>query len=118
MSDRTFHQLTLFYVLNSFQPGIRLKLADRKADALAIVIYIYDFDLDFLTNLEDLLRMIHMLPREFRQMHQTIRTLNIDESAKIGQAGDASRTDIALLQLIQKAFLKSLAGFLQGGAFR
>src|SRR5690606_9836799 len=118
MGDRPLNQHTFFDLFHTVEPGIFLKLADRQTNALAFLVHADDLDLDFLPDFKDLAGVLDAIPGDLRQVNQAVGTVNVDESAKICQAGHAPRADIAFLQLVQQAFFKGLARFLQRQALR
>jgi len=62
--------------------------------------------------------MVDSFPRDFGQVNQAIGAADVDECAKISQAGNATGADLALLQLVDDLFLDALAGLGGGLALR
>src|SRR5262252_9381877 len=62
--------------------------------------------------------MLHLAPRQRRQVDQPIGAAEVDEGAKVGQARDAAMADLAGLQLGQQAILLLRTALLGRGALR
>jgi hypothetical protein len=87
-------------------PGIRLQLADRKTNALAVAVHADNPDLDFLADFEHLIGVLDAVPGDLGQVDQAIGAVDIDESAKVCQAGYSPGALCAFLELIQQAVLE------------
>ena len=114
--DGTLDQLTDLELVNLALPGIALHGADGQTDAFLLAIDVDDLDLHFLTDLEHLRRVLDAFPGDLGQVHQTVGAVDVDEGAKIGQAGNLAGIDFTFLQGLDDAFLDGLAGFAGGGA--
>ena len=66
MRDRAFDQLSFFQCLHVLDPGVFLKLADRKTNPLPFAIDTDDLDLDLLSNREHFPGMFNPVPGNFR----------------------------------------------------
>src|SRR5664280_2709165 len=60
-------------------PRVRLELADRQADASALVVDVDDFSFDLITDLVTGLGIIDLVPRQLALVHETIDPAQIDE---------------------------------------
>jgi hypothetical protein len=114
--DDTFDQLTNAIFLDAGAPGVFLQGADGKPDAFLFTINVDNFDLDFLPHFKHFTRMRDVIPGEFREMHEAIGAIDIDERAKISKAGDTTGVGLAFFQFFEHAFLDGLAGLGAGGA--
>src|SRR5687768_10895395 len=96
----TFNQLPHTILLDSGAPGIFLQGTHGETDALLLAIDVDDLDLDFLAHFQHFTWMVDMLPRKLGKMHKPIGTINVDERAKVGEAGDTPGVHLAFLELL------------------
>ena len=115
--DDTFHQHANLELANLILPGIVLQGADGKTDAFLLAVDADDLDFDFLPHLERFAGMLNALPGNFGEMDKPVSAVDVDERAKISQAGDAPGPDLAFLQFFDDAFLERLARFGIGSPF-
>jgi len=82
----------------------------------SVAVYLEDLDLDLLANLDDLARMVDVLPAEFGDVDQAVNTFEVDEGAEVHEVGDGATDDHALFQRSQDALALLLALLLEDGA--
>ncbi len=109
LGDLPLHELALAQLARQLLPRVRLELAHRQADAPALGVDRQHFDLHFLADLEHLARMAQALPRDLRQVHQTIGAADVDEGAEVSQGNDAAGAHLARLELDDQQLLERLA---------
>jgi len=90
------NQLTNLILGSLVTPRILKQLANGQADAFLVAVDGDDLDLDVLPDFENFTGMLNAVPGDFGEMNQTIGAANVDESAKLGQAGNAPGADFAL----------------------
>ena len=91
-------------------PRIITELLHAKRNTLALAIELEDLDVDFLTNVHNLGRMLDALPGHIGDVQQTVDATEIDERAVIGEVLDDALDRVAFLQLFQQ--LLTLSGVL------
>ena len=84
-------------------PRLWLQALQTEANAFPVVIQPQDIDLDLLADTHHLSGVPDPPPAQFRQMHQTIRTAQIDKCAKGTKAGDPAGAYLTLTQLRQQS---------------
>src|SRR5215469_10260836 len=108
----TGHHLAGSIALFNRRPGINLGTFDRERDFLLLFIDGENLDLDFLADLEYFTGMIDTAPGELADMHQSVGSSQVNESAKVGKISDHATTDFAWFQLIEQLLSSLLAPFL------
>ena len=83
-------------------PRIFLGGLERQGDALAIHVDVENLDGDFLANLDDLGRVVDVLPGQLGDVNQAVDTTEIDESAEVDDGGNDAGAHLALLQGVQE----------------
>ena len=83
-------------------PRIFLGGLERQGDALAIHVDVENLDGDFLANLDDLGRVVDVLPGQLGDVNQAVDTTEIDERAKVDDGGNDAGAHLALLQGVQE----------------
>src|SRR5918998_1057237 len=102
--------------LDDLLPRVLPGLLEAERDALAVAVDLKDLDLYLLADLDDLARMVDMLPTEFRDVNQAVYPFEIDEGPEVNEVGDGATDDHALLQGGQDALALLLALLLEDGA--
>src|SRR5919199_3476792 len=69
--------------LDDLLPRVLPGLLEAERDALAVAVYLEDLDLDVLTDLDDLARVVDVLPTEFGDVDQTVDALEVDEGPEV-----------------------------------
>ncbi len=90
MCNGSFHQLTFFEIFDLDQPGILQELAYGQTNAFAFLIQADNLDLNFFPNFENIFRVLNAFPRDLGKMDQPISAIDVDESTKVCQAGNAT----------------------------
>ena len=94
--DQLIRLVTIIYQ----SPGIRLEPLEAERDPFPLPVYTEHVNGHLLANFENLARIVHPPPTEFRNVDQTISPTQVYESAKIGDAGDLAVPHLSLGQLI------------------
>ena len=92
-------------------PRIRLELADRQADATALVVYVDDFGLDLVADLVAGLGVVDLVPRQFALVHETVDPAQVDEDTERSDRAYGSGDLLAHLQAAEE-FVALLAPLL------
>jgi len=79
-------------------PRVFLCRLERQGDALTVQVDVQDLDGDLLADLDDLARVVDVLPRQLRDVHQTIDATEVDERTEVHDGGHDAGADLALLQ--------------------
>ena len=103
-------------LLDELDPGILRGLLEAEGDALALQIDVENLDLDLVANLDDLGRMVDMVPRELGDVNQTVDTAEIDEGAEVDDGGNGALETHARLELGQDLGALGLTGLLEHDA--
>src|SRR3954452_24936753 len=77
-------------------PRVLLRRLERQRDALAVHVDVQDLDRDLLADLDDLGRVVDVLPGQLRHVHQAVDPAEVDERPEVDDGGDDARTDLAL----------------------
>ena len=83
-------------------PRVRLELADRQADATALVVDVDDLGLDLVANLVAGLGIIDLVPRKLALVHETIDPAQVDEDAEGSDRAYGSGDLLAHLQAAEE----------------
>ena len=94
--NNPFNELSNLIFRDLTEPGIVLRLANRKTDPVLLLINADNLDLDLLSDLKDVGGFPDMIPGNFGKMDKAVHhSVNINECAEIGEAGDAAGQDFA-----------------------
>ena len=99
-------------------PRVFLSRLQRQGDALAVHVHVEDLDGDLLADLDDLGRVVDVLPGQLGDVHQTVDTAEIDECAEVDDGGHCTLADLALLQGLQEVRADRGLGLLEVGTAR
>src|SRR5690606_14492680 len=69
-------------------PWVGGELLHGKVDALALEVHVEDFDLDLVTQLDDVTRVREAPVGEFAAVHQAVDAAEVDEHAEVGDFDD------------------------------
>jgi hypothetical protein len=72
-------------------------------DPLPVPIHLENLDLNFLADLDDLARMIDVVPRELAYVDQSVYPLKVHERPEVDEVRDRARDDVALLERSEDA---------------
>src|SRR6202000_2051427 len=73
-------------------------------------------DSDLVADLDNLGRVVDVLPGQLRDVHQTVHTTEVDERAEVDDGGHHTLADGALLQLVEELAADLGLGLLEPGA--
>src|SRR6185437_2431395 len=79
-------------------PRVFLSRLQRKRDALAVHVDVEHLDGDLVADLDDLARVIDVLPRQLGHVHQTVDATEVDERTEVDDGADDAAPDLTLLQ--------------------
>ncbi len=103
-ADLAFDQLIGLVALGHLRPGIRLKSFEAERDSFSFPVQVENVDVYFIADLDYLARIVHLSPRQFRDVDQTIRSSQIHKGTEISDAGDRPMTCVAFRQFIHHPF--------------
>src|SRR5690606_18093837 len=83
-------------------PRVLLGRLQRQGDALAVQVDLENLDGDLVANLDDLGRVVDVLPGQLGHVDQAVDAAEIDEGAEVDDGGHDALADLALLQLVQE----------------
>src|SRR5581483_2622624 len=96
-------------------PGVLLSGLQRERDPLALEVDVEDLHLDLLADLDDLARMVDVLPRELRHVHQAVDPAEVHERAEVHDRGDRALAALALVQGFEELLAPLALGLLEEG---
>ena len=99
-------------------PGILLGRLERERHALALEVDVEHLDLDLLADLDDLARMVDVLPAELGDVHEPVDPAEIDERAEVHDRGDGPLAPLALRERLEELLAPLALGLLEEGAAR
>src|SRR5829696_6203396 len=102
--------------LDDLLPRVLPGLLEAERDALALAVDLEYLDLDLLAHLDDLARVVDVLPGKFGDVDQAVDTFEVDEGAEVDEVGDGAPDDHALFERSQDALALLLALLLENGA--
>ena len=97
-------------------PRVLLRRLERQRDPLAVHVDVEHLDSDLLAHLDDLARVVDVLPGELGDVDETVDAAEVDESAEVDDRGDDARADLTLLQRLQEGLAHLGLGLLEPGA--
>ena len=97
-------------------PLLGMRALQRERDLARLAVHAEDVGLHLVADLEEVLRLLAALPGELGQVGEAVRPAEVDEDAEVGDGGDAALADLALLQLLDDAFLLLAPPFRHGRA--
>ena len=86
------------------------QLANGQADAFLLAVDGDDLDFDILTDLEHFAGVIDPVPGDLGEVDEAVGAVDVDESAKFSQAGDAPGADFAFFEFLDDAFFERFRG--------
>ncbi len=96
-------------------PRVFLRRLERQRDALAVHVDVEDLDGDFLTDLDDLGRVVDVLPGELGDVHETVDATQVHEGTEVDDRGDDAGADLTLLQSREERLAHLGLGLLEPG---
>ena len=99
--------------LDQLDPRILGGLLQTQGDALALQIDVQNLDLDLVADLDDLGRMVDVVPGQLGDVDQTVDAAQVNEGAEVDDAGNRALETHALGQLGEDLGALVLAAFLK-----
>src|SRR5215211_3649969 len=97
-------------------PRIFLRRLEGQRNTLTIHVNVEHLDSDFLTNLDHLRGMVDVLPRQLRDVHQTVHTAKINKRTEVDDGRHDATPNLAFLQLSKEILTNLRLRLLQPGA--
>src|SRR5207302_505041 len=97
-------------------PRVFLRRLERQRHPLAVHVDVEHFDRDFLTDLDDLARVVDVLPGQLGDMDKTVDTTEVDERTEVDDRRDDALAHLSLLQLDEEVLADLALGLLEVGA--
>ena len=97
-------------------PRVFLRGLQRQGDALAVQVDVENLDGDLLADLDDLARVVDVLPGQLRHVHEPVDAAEVDERAEVDDGRDDTGAHGALDELVQELAAHLGLGLLQPGA--
>ena len=94
-------------------PRVFLGGLERQRDALAVHVDVENLDGDLLADLDNLARVVDVLPGQLGDVHQAVDAAEVDERAEVDDRGDDAGADLALLQGGQEVLADRRLGLLE-----
>jgi len=116
LGDLPRHDLTDRVGTGEMAPRIFLSSLERQRNPLAIHVDVEHLDGDLVAHVDDLGRMVDVLPRQLGDVHQAVDTAEIDERAEVDDRRHDTLADGALGQLVEELAAHLGLGLLQPGA--
>src|SRR3954453_855631 len=97
-------------------PRVFLGRLERQRDPLAVHVDVEDLDGDLLADLDDLARVVDVLPGQLGDVDQAVDATEVDEGAEVDDRGDDALADLPLLELGEEVLSHLALGLLEPGA--
>ena len=95
-------------------PRVRLGRLQGQADAFAVEVDVQDPHRHMVTHLDDLARVVDVLPRQFGHVDQPVHPAEVDESAEVDDGRNDALAHLARLQVGQELVALRSAALLRG----
>ncbi len=116
LGDLAGHDLADLVGAGEVAPRVFLRRLQRQRDPLAVEVDVEHLDGDLLADLDDLGRVVDVLPGQLGDVHQTVDAAEVDERAEVDDRGHDTGAHLALGQLVQELAAHLGLGLLQPGA--
>lgn len=83
-------------------PRVFLRRLERQGDALAVQVDVENLDGDLGADLDNLGRVVDVLPGQLGNVHQAVDAAQVHEGTEVDDGGHDALADLALLQLVQE----------------
>ena len=103
-------------LLDQCAPRILGGLLETQGDALAVEVDVENLDLDLLADLDNLGRMVDVVPGELGNVDEAVDTAEVDEGAEVDDGGNGTLETHARLELGQDLGTLGLTGLLEHDA--
>src|SRR5690606_29933207 len=114
LRDRGLDQLPDLVGARNAAPRLRLGALDRQGDLALVGVDAEDVHVHFLANLEQFAWVADTAPAQLGEVNESVSAPNVDEGAKVADRGDATRADLALLELLDELLLHRVTPLLDG----
>ena len=115
LGDAAIDQLADLVALGELLPWILLGGLEREADALTTAVDVEHLHADLIADGDDRTRMVHVLPREFRDVDEPVHAAEVHEGTEVDDAGHHARPDLAGPQVVEEVLALFLLGLLEPG---
>ena len=112
------HDVALLVALEDALPRVGLGLLETERDALAVAVDVEHLDLDLLTDLEELGRVVDVAPGQLGDVDQAVDAVEVDERAEIDDVRHDTRDGLARGEIVEDALANLTALLLKHGAAR
>ena len=116
LGDLAGHDLADRVGAGEVPPRVFLSRLERQRHPLAVHVDVEHLDGDLVAHLNDLGRMVDVLPGQLGDVHQAVDSAEVDECAEVDDRADDALADGALLQLVEELAAHLGLGLLQPGA--
>ena len=113
LGDLAGHDLADLVRAGELPPRVLLRRLQRQGDALAVQVDVEHLDGDLLADLDDLGRVVDVLPGQLGDVHQTVDAAEVHERTEVDDRGDDARADLALGELVEELAAHLGLGLLQ-----
>src|ERR1035437_186216 len=97
-------------------PRVFLRCLQGQRDTLTVHVDVEHLDGDLLADLDDLGRVVDVLPGQLGDVDQTVDATKVHEGAEVDDAADDPRADLTLLELLEERGANLGLGLLEPGA--
>jgi hypothetical protein len=98
LGDLARHDLADLVGAGELAPRVLLRRLQRQRDPLAVQVDVEHLDGDLLADLDDLGRVVDVLPGQLGDVHQAVDAAEVDERTEVDDRGDDALADLALLR--------------------
>ena len=116
LGDPPVDELTDAVARGELLPRILLGGLQRQADAFAIEIDLKDLDIDLVADGDDRRRVIDVLPRQLRDVHEAVHAAEVHEGAEVDDAGHHALATLAGLEVVEERATLFLLGLFEPAA--
>ena len=102
LGDLARHDLTDRVGPGEVLPRVLLRRLERQGDTLAVHVDVEHLDGDLLADLDDLGRVVDVLPGQLGDVDETVDAAEVDERTEVDDRGDDAGADLTLLQLLEE----------------
>ena len=102
LGDATVHQLANGVTLGKDLPRVHLRGLQRQADAFLRIVHVKNLDIDFVTDGDDFIRVLDVLPREFGDVDEAVHAAQIHEGTEVDHAGNHAATALSRLEVVEE----------------
>src|SRR4051794_25133983 len=113
LGDLAGHDLPDLVRAGEGLPRVFLGRLERQRDPLAVHVDVEDLDGDLLADLDDLGRVVDVLPGQLGDVHEAVHATQVDERTEVDDRGDHTLADLALLELREEVLADLGLGLLE-----